>query len=125
MSGESPRPSFNSVKNRPPVRLRIAAPTTTWPPVVVDVLFEDPGDLALEHRTPETSYRLAAIEVVEEPAEPDLRERFETLRVNDDMSALREWVAPFIEAPADKTLSFVAEMDEIGPEGGVEISPSG
>ena len=88
--------------------------------VVVDVLFEAPGELALEHRTPEKSYRLAAIQVVEEPAEPDLRARFETLRVNDDMSALRELIAPFLDAPPDKTLSFVAEMDEVGPEGGVD-----
>ena len=32
--------------------------------VVVDVLFDKPGELALEHRTPETSYRLATIQVV-------------------------------------------------------------
>jgi FtsP/CotA-like multicopper oxidase with cupredoxin domain len=88
--------------------------------VVVDVLFDDPGELALEHRTPEKSYRLAAIQVVDEPAEPDLTEQFENLRTNDDMRALRELIEPFIEAPPDKTLSFVAEMDEVGPEGGVD-----
>jgi FtsP/CotA-like multicopper oxidase with cupredoxin domain len=88
--------------------------------VVVDVLFDEPGELALEHRTPEKSYRLAAIQVADERAEPDLTERFETLRTNEALSALRERVAPFIEAPPDKTLSFVAEMDEVGPEGGVE-----
>jgi FtsP/CotA-like multicopper oxidase with cupredoxin domain len=88
--------------------------------VVVDVLFSEPGELALEHRTPEKSYRLAAIEVVHEPAELDLTEQFENLRTNEDMSALRERIEPFIEAPPDKTLSFVAEMDEVGPEGGVD-----
>jgi FtsP/CotA-like multicopper oxidase with cupredoxin domain len=36
------------------------------------------------------------------------------------MGALRERIAPFIEAPPDKTLSFVAEMDEVGPGGGVD-----
>jgi FtsP/CotA-like multicopper oxidase with cupredoxin domain len=88
--------------------------------VVVDVCFDEPGKLALEHRTPEKSYRLAAIEVVDEPAEPDLTEHFETLRTYSDMSALRAGIEPFIEAPPDKTLSFVAEMDEVGPEGGVD-----
>jgi FtsP/CotA-like multicopper oxidase with cupredoxin domain len=88
--------------------------------VVIDVLFPEPGELALEHRTPEKTYRLAAIDVVDEPAEPDLTEQFENLRTNEDTSALRERIEPFIEAPPDKTLSFVAEMDEVGPEGGVD-----
>jgi FtsP/CotA-like multicopper oxidase with cupredoxin domain len=88
--------------------------------VVVDVLFPEPGKVALEHRTPEKTYRLAAIDVVEEPAEPDLTVLFETPRTNEDLSALRERIQPFIEAPPDKTLSFVAEMDEVGPEGGVD-----
>jgi FtsP/CotA-like multicopper oxidase with cupredoxin domain len=88
--------------------------------VVVDVRFPEPGDRVLEHRTPEKTYRLAAIDVVDEPAEPDLTEQFENLRTNDDLSVLRQWIDPFIEAPPDKTLSFVAEMDEVGPEGGVD-----
>jgi FtsP/CotA-like multicopper oxidase with cupredoxin domain len=88
--------------------------------VVIDVLFPEPGELALEHRTPEKTYRLAAIDVVDEPAEPDLTGQFENLRTNEDTSALRERIEPFIEGPPDKTLSFVAEMDEVGPEGGVD-----
>jgi len=87
--------------------------------VVVDVLFSDPGELALEHRTPEKTYRLAAIEVVDEQAESDLTEEFEGLRTNEDMRALRERIEPFIEASPDKTISFVAEMDEVGA-GGVD-----
>ncbi|MGH2541108.1 MAG: multicopper oxidase domain-containing protein, partial [Actinomycetota bacterium] len=82
--------------------------------VVVDVLFEDPGELALEHRTPEASYRLAAIEVVDEPAEPDLSDQFANLRAHSDMEAARERVMALLDAPPDKTLSFVAEMDDVG-----------
>ncbi len=85
--------------------------------VVVDVLFEEPGEFALEHRTPEKTYRLAAIQVKDEPAEPDLSEQFDGLRTHTDVEALRERIAPFLEAPPDKTISFVAEMDEIGGEG--------
>ena len=42
---------------------------------VVDVLFDRPGQLTLEHRTPDRTYRLAAITVTGEPAEPPLAER--------------------------------------------------
>ena len=40
--------------------------------VVVDVLFEQPGQLTLEHRTPERTYELATIDVGDEPATPPL-----------------------------------------------------
>jgi FtsP/CotA-like multicopper oxidase with cupredoxin domain len=79
--------------------------------VVVDVLFDRAGELALEHRTPERVYRLAAVSVSDERAEPSLREPFEALRVNDDMVAAREQLAPYFEAEPDKTLAFIAEMD--------------
>jgi FtsP/CotA-like multicopper oxidase with cupredoxin domain len=85
--------------------------------VVIDLLFDKPGELTLEHRTPEKAYRLATIEVANEPAEPDLTDQFNQLRTNADMEALRARVAPSLEAPPDKTLSFVAEMDEVGGEG--------
>ena len=85
--------------------------------VVVDVLFAEPGELALEHRTPEKSYRLAAIRVADDPAEPDLTQHFESLRTHPDMEAERERIAAVLDAPPDKTLSFVAEMDEVGGEG--------
>jgi FtsP/CotA-like multicopper oxidase with cupredoxin domain len=83
--------------------------------VVVDVLFDQPGDATLEHRTPERVYALAAITVEEERAEPPLE--FETLRVSEDLSAERARMAPYLEAAPDKTLAFVAEMDEIGGQG--------
>jgi len=85
--------------------------------VVVDVLFDQPGEATLEHRTPERTYPLAAITIAEERAEPQLQPEYEALRVYDDLSAERERIAPFLEAPPDKTLAFVAEMDEIGGEG--------
>jgi FtsP/CotA-like multicopper oxidase with cupredoxin domain len=78
--------------------------------VVVDVLLAEPGELALEHRTPERTYRLAAIAVGVEPAEPDFAGRFHELRTNADLVAERERIAGFLEAPPDKTLAFVGEM---------------
>ena len=47
---------------------------------VVDVLFDQPGQLALEHRTPDRTYRLGAIAVTEERAAPSLADEFEQLR---------------------------------------------
>ncbi|HEX7255131.1 MAG TPA: multicopper oxidase family protein [Gaiellaceae bacterium] len=85
--------------------------------VVVDVLFEEPGELTLEHRTPERSYRLAGITVSDDPAEPALGDQFDVLRTNVDMAAERERVAPYVTAAPDKTLAFVAEMDLGAPEG--------
>jgi len=84
--------------------------------VVVDVFFDRPGPVTLEHRTPERVYSLAEITVGEEPADPDLANEFETLRVNEDLSAERERIAPYVEFAPDKTLAFVAEMDLGEPE---------
>jgi FtsP/CotA-like multicopper oxidase with cupredoxin domain len=79
--------------------------------VVVDVLFDRPGDLTVEHRTPERVYPLAAVRVSEQRAEPPLEEQFGALRSNADMAAERERVAPYLDAEPDKTLAFIAEMD--------------
>jgi FtsP/CotA-like multicopper oxidase with cupredoxin domain len=85
--------------------------------VVVDVLFANAGELQLEHRTPERTYRLAAIEVVDEPPEPSLADEFARLRTNRDMAEQRKRIEPYLKAPPEKTLSFVAEMDMGVPEG--------
>jgi len=85
--------------------------------VVVDVLFDQPGKLTLEHRTPQRVYPLIAISVSEEPAEPSLDAQFEILRTNADMLAERERIAPYLDAEPDKTLAFIAEMDMGAPEG--------
>jgi FtsP/CotA-like multicopper oxidase with cupredoxin domain len=86
--------------------------------VVVDVLFDQPGPVTLEHRTPDRSYRLAGVTVGQEPAAPSLRERFEALRSDPELSAERERLAPVLAGEPDKTLAFVAEMDMGEPEGG-------
>jgi FtsP/CotA-like multicopper oxidase with cupredoxin domain len=88
--------------------------------VVVDVLFSDPGELALEHRTPQRAYRLAAINVADEEPEQSFAGEFARRRTNRDMSELRKQIEPFLKASPDKTLSFVAEID-IGIPEGVEV----
>jgi FtsP/CotA-like multicopper oxidase with cupredoxin domain len=87
--------------------------------VVVDVLFDKPGNLTLEHRTPERVYPLAAIHVSDERIEPSYSDQFEVLRTNADMVAERERIASYFDAEPDKTLGFIAEMDMEVPEGPV------
>ena len=87
--------------------------------VVVDVHFPEAGEFALEHRTPQGTYRLATIAVGDEQAEPDLAAGFDQPRTNADLAAERERLAPFLGSPPDKTLAFVAEMDLGAPEGDV------
>jgi FtsP/CotA-like multicopper oxidase with cupredoxin domain len=79
--------------------------------VVVDALFEQAGQLTLEHRTPERWYQLATFDVGDEPASPSLAEQFAVLRRNPEWAAERERLAPHVDAEPDKTLAFVAEMD--------------
>jgi FtsP/CotA-like multicopper oxidase with cupredoxin domain len=88
--------------------------------VLVDVLFDAPGDLVLEHHTPDRVYRLAAISVSDEPAEPSSpREQFDALRTDPELSAERERLGDRVAAEPDKTIAFVAEMDFGDPEGPV------
>jgi FtsP/CotA-like multicopper oxidase with cupredoxin domain len=87
--------------------------------VVVDVLFDNPGELTLEHRTPDRVYPLAGIRVSDDPVNESFAAEFETLRTNADMVAERERIAPYLDAEPDKTVGFIAEMDMEAPEGPV------
>jgi FtsP/CotA-like multicopper oxidase with cupredoxin domain len=87
--------------------------------VVIDVLFDEPGQLTLEHRTPDKTYTLATIDVSDEPASPSYADRFQTQRTAPELAAERERLAEYLEAEPDKTLAFVAEMDFEAPEGPV------
>ncbi|HEX2072816.1 MAG TPA: multicopper oxidase domain-containing protein [Geodermatophilus sp.] len=79
---------------------------------VVDVLFDRPGPLALEHRTPDRTYRLATVTVTDEPVEPPLREAFEVLRRAPELEGERQQLDRWLAAPPDKILAAVAEMDD-------------
>jgi FtsP/CotA-like multicopper oxidase with cupredoxin domain len=83
---------------------------------VVDVLFDQAGELTLEHRTPERSYSLAEITVTGDGVDPSLAQQFETVRAAPELAAEREAIAPYLAAVPEKTLALVAEMDLGGPE---------
>ena len=78
---------------------------------VVDVRFEQPGELVLEHRTPDATYALATIHVSEAPAPPAPAEQFEVPRENPEWVDERARLAPYFGAPPDKILALVAEID--------------
>ncbi len=87
---------------------------------VIDVLFDVPGPLALEHHTPDRVYPLAAITVTGEPAALSLGREFEVLRSDPELTAERHGLARYLQATPDKTLAFVAEMDFDAPDGGAD-----
>jgi len=86
---------------------------------VVDIVFDEPGPLTLEHHTPARTYPLASIAVSDDQAEPSLTEQFELLRSDPELTAERDRLASYVDAAPDKTLAFVAEMDFQAPEGPV------
>jgi FtsP/CotA-like multicopper oxidase with cupredoxin domain len=86
---------------------------------VVDVLFDQPGQLELEHRTPDRTYRLATVVVIEDRAAPSLAREFERLRTAPELEAERQGLDDWLAAPPDKVLALVAQMDDpAGPQQG-------
>ena len=79
--------------------------------VVVDVLVESPGELALEHHTPKRTYRLAAITVTE-GAPSAAATRFRQLRSAPELEGERAHLDRWLAAPPDKILALIAQMDD-------------
>jgi len=88
---------------------------------VVDVLVGQPGQLTLEHHTPNRTYTLASITVTEERAEPSLTDLFQQLRTAPELVGERRQLDAWLAAPPDKILALVAEMDDpTAPQTGTE-----
>jgi FtsP/CotA-like multicopper oxidase with cupredoxin domain len=86
---------------------------------VVDVLFDQPGELILEYRIPDRSYRLATVAVTEDRAVPSLAGEFQVLRRAPELEAERQRLDAWLAAPPDKILALVAQMDDpAGPQQG-------
>jgi FtsP/CotA-like multicopper oxidase with cupredoxin domain len=85
--------------------------------VIVEVLFDRVGRAAMEHRTPERRYTLATASVDDEVATPSHVAAFETLRADPELATERARLGHYLDAAADRTLAFVAEMDMGRPEG--------
>src|SRR5829696_1907392 len=76
---------------------------------VIDVLFDAPGDVHLENRTPDHTYDLGAFSVAG-AATGDVAESFEMLRTDPELTVERRSIEQDLGREPDKELSFVASM---------------
>jgi FtsP/CotA-like multicopper oxidase with cupredoxin domain len=86
---------------------------------VVDAMFDKPGKVRLEHRTPDHVYDLGAFSVAGNSMGASAAS-FETLRVDPQLTAEHRLIGADIERPPDKVLAFVASMpllygDDVAP----------
>jgi len=80
---------------------------------VVDVLVDQPGELVLEHHTPDRTYRLATVVVAtDEAGRSPAAGEFEVLRRAPELAAERQQLDRWLAAPPDKVLALVAQMDD-------------
>jgi FtsP/CotA-like multicopper oxidase with cupredoxin domain len=79
---------------------------------VVDVLVERPGELHLEHHTPDRVYRLATVAVAGEAGETAAARTFPVLRRAPELAAERQQLNAWLAAAPDKVLALVAQMDD-------------
>ena len=77
---------------------------------IVDVLFDTPGSVSLEHRTPGHTYNLGTIVVSDEPIEQSFLRDFEVLRTSAELTAERAKIDRARDRPPDKTLAFESLM---------------
>ena len=77
--------------------------------MIVDVLFDTPGDARLEHRTPDHVYDLGAFSV-EGTAAGDATRSFDILRTDRELTAVRRMIESDFEREPDKVLALVSSM---------------
>ena len=76
---------------------------------VVDVLFDTPGVVRLEHRTPDRVYDLGGFTVMP-AAGGEAAASFDTLRTDPELSAEHRSIGPDLTRPPDKILAFLSRM---------------
>jgi FtsP/CotA-like multicopper oxidase with cupredoxin domain len=86
---------------------------------VLDVLFEAPGEVRLEHRTPERVYDLGAFTVTADAFGGSAAAgAFTELRVDPELSAEHRLLDAELDREPDKVLAFVSKMSmDMGMEG--------
>ena len=76
---------------------------------IIDVLFDTPGKVRLEHRTPDHIYDLGAFTVTD-GAPGTAARSFEMLRTDPDLTAEHQSIGHDTERPPDKVLAFYSLM---------------
>jgi FtsP/CotA-like multicopper oxidase with cupredoxin domain len=77
---------------------------------VLDVLFDTPGPVSLQHRTPGHTYELGTISVTDDAVEQSFAREFERLRTDPELAAERAMIDTELQRPPDKTLAFESLM---------------
>lgn len=90
---------------------------------VLDVLFDAPGDVRLEHRTRDHVYDLGGFSV-KGSSRGDAAAAFETLRTDPQLTIAREEMQDDLERPPDKVLAFWSEMPLLYGDDGTKTSVS-
>ncbi len=90
---------------------------------IVDVLFDRPGEVLLEHRTPDRTYVMGRVDVAEAGTTSPAAAAFETLGSNPGLEAERARLDIDLAREPDRVLALVAEMDMREPQ--VDERPEG
>jgi FtsP/CotA-like multicopper oxidase with cupredoxin domain len=77
---------------------------------IVDVRFDEPGTVTLEHRTPGHTYRLGTVDVRDEPVDAAIADAFYALRDDTELAAERARLGDDLEREPDKRLAFKSLM---------------
>ncbi len=88
---------------------------------VLDVLFETPGDVRLEHHTPDRVYDLGTISVTGS-IDGEASASFDLLRTDAELSAARQQLEHDLQRPPDKVLSFWSEMPLLYDDDGTKTA---
>jgi FtsP/CotA-like multicopper oxidase with cupredoxin domain len=78
---------------------------------VLDVLFDAPGEVRLEHRTPDRIYDLGAFTVAPAKGAGAAARSFPTLRIDPRLTVEHQLLGHDLERDPDKVLAFVSKMD--------------
>ncbi|MDQ3991818.1 MAG: hypothetical protein M3245_05860 [Actinomycetota bacterium] len=84
---------------------------------VVDVLFDRPGRVPLEHRTPDRVSTLGSVWVSREHVARSFSNAFQAVRRSPDLEVERSRLAADLDRPPDKTLALVGVMRSMHSSG--------
>ncbi len=77
---------------------------------IIEVLFENPGTYTLTHKTPDKTYALGTINVLNNQAKDSYTNQFNTLRKNDEVLAAINPLKASFDKPIDKKLTLTLDM---------------
>jgi FtsP/CotA-like multicopper oxidase with cupredoxin domain len=88
---------------------------------VLDVLFDTPGEVRLEHRTPGHTYDLGAF-TVSGAAAGEAAGSFGELRTDPELTAVHQSITRDLDRPPDKVLAFYSLMPLLYGDGDTQAS---